>query len=69
MDFKPLEILVILLAFGIVFVLLRVFRRDTLADRKRQDIEMKRAAIIAKRKAKAEAEARAAVEGGSDTQD
>jgi uncharacterized membrane protein len=63
MNFTALEILVIILAFVIVFVLLRVFRRDTLADKKRQDIEMKRAAIIAKRKAKAEAEAREKVQG------
>lgn len=58
MNFTALEIFVIIFAFVIVFVLLRVFRRDTLADKKRQDIEMKRAAIIAKRKAAAEAEAR-----------
>lgn len=54
MSVKPLEIFVILLAFVIVFALLRVFKRDTLADKKRQDIEMKRAAIIAKRKAAAQ---------------
>ena len=56
MTVKPVEIFVILLAFVIAFVLLRVFKRDTLADKKRQDIEMKRAAIIAKRKAAAQAE-------------
>jgi positive regulator of sigma E activity len=56
MSVKPVEIFVILLAFVIAFVLLRVFKRDTLADKKRQDIEMKRAAIIAKRKAAAQAE-------------
>jgi len=56
MSVKPLEIFVIFLAFVIVFALLRVFKRDTLADKKRQDIEMKRAAIIAKRKAAARAE-------------
>ena len=54
MTIKPVEIFVILLAFVIVFVLLRVFKPDTLADKKRQDIEMKRAAIIAKRKAAAQ---------------
>jgi len=63
MSVKPLEIFVILLAFVIVFALLRVFKRDTLADRKRQDIEMKRAAIIAKRKAAAEAERAAPHDG------
>lgn len=54
MAITPVEIFVILLAFVIVFALLRVFKRDTLADKKRQDIEMKRAAIIAKRKAAAQ---------------
>jgi len=58
MEFTPLEILVVILAFVIVFFLLRLFRGDTLADKKRQEIEMKRAAIIAKRKAKAEAAAK-----------
>lgn len=62
MDFTALEIAVIIFAFIIVFFLLRVFKGDTLADKKRQDIEMKRAALIAKRKANAEAEARAAAE-------
>lgn len=63
MSVKPLEIFVILLAFVIVFVLLRVFKRDTLADKKRQDIEMKRAAIIAKRKAAAQAERETSSDG------
>lgn len=57
MQFTALEIIVIILAFLIVFVFLRVFRRDTLADRKREDIESKRAAIIAKRKAEAQEKA------------
>ena len=59
MQFSVLEIFVIIFAFAFVFVLLRVFRRDTAADKKRQDIEMRRAALIAKRKAKAQADARA----------
>ena len=63
MSVKPVEIFVILLAFVIAFVLLRVFKRDTLADKKRQDIEMKRAAIIAKRKAAAQAPDKNADEG------
>lgn len=62
MQLTVLELLVIIFAFAIVFVLLRVFRRDTMADKKRQDIEMKRAALIAKRKAKAQADARAMAE-------
>ena len=66
MNVKPLEIFVIILAFVIVFFLLRAFRGDTLADKKRRDIEMKRAAIIAKRKAKAEANIRAKVEGSDE---
>ena len=69
MEFSALDILIIVLAFVTVFVLLRVFRGDTLADKKRQDIEMKKAALIAKRKAKAEAEARAAAKDALDTQD
>jgi len=67
LQFTALELIVIASAFVIVFALLPVFRKDTLSDRKRQDIEMKRAAIIAKRKAKAEAEARAAVKGSDET--
>lgn len=57
MQITAMEILVIVLAFIIVFVLLRFFRGDTLADKKRQEIEVKRAAIIAKRKADAQAQA------------
>jgi hypothetical protein len=56
LQFTALEIVVIVLAFVIMFALLRVFRRDTMADRKRQEIEIKRAALIAKRKARARAE-------------
>ena len=57
MQFTVLEILVIIAAFLIVLALLRLFRGDTLADKKRQDIELKRAALVAKRKAAARAEA------------
>lgn len=59
LNFTALEVIVIIVAFLIVFALLRVFRRDTMADRKRQDIEIKRAALIAKRKAQAQADAKA----------
>ena len=62
MELTALDILIIVLAFVTVFVLLRVFRGETLADKKRQDIDSKKAALIAKRKTKAEAEARAAVQ-------
>lgn len=55
--FTGLEIFVIILAFVIGYFVLRTFRKDTLADRKRQEIEVKRAAIIAKRKAAAKAQA------------
>jgi hypothetical protein len=65
----PIEILVIVLAFVIVFALLRVFRKDTMADRKRQEIEMKRAALIAKRKAQAQEAAKGDAAAGSNTQD
>ena len=67
MQFTVLEIFVIIFAFAFVFVLLRVFRRDTAADKKRQDIEMKRAALIAKRKAQAQADARAMAEDTAKT--
>jgi len=67
MQFTVLEIFVIIFAFAFVFVLLRVFRRDTAADKKRQDIEMRRAALIAKRKAKAQADARAMAEDAAKT--
>lgn len=66
---KPIEILVIVLAFVIVFALLRVFRKDTMADRKRQEIEMKRAALIAKRKAQAQEAAKSDAPAGPNTQD
>ena len=66
MQLTALDILIIVLAFATVFVLLRVFRGDTLADKKRRDIEMKRAALIAKRKAKAQADARAAAEDSAE---
>ena len=66
---KPIEILVIVLAFVIVFALLRVFRKDTMADRKRQEIEMKRAALIAKRKAQAQEAAKGDTSAGPNTQD
>ena len=66
MQLTALDILIIVLAFTTVFVLLRVFRGDTLADKKRRDIEMKRAALIAKRKAKAQADARAAAENSAE---
>ncbi len=63
LNFTPREVIVILVAFSMVFVLLRVFRRDTLADKKRQDIEIKRAALIAKRKAQAQEAAKGGAEG------
>lgn len=62
MQLTAMEVLVIILAFVIVLGLLRIFRGDTLADKKRQDIEAKRAAIIAKRKAEAQAKVSRQVE-------
>ena len=62
MEFTALEVIVILLSFLIVFALLKLMRGDTLADRKREEIELKRAALISRRKAQAEAAARAKVE-------
>ena len=66
LQFTALEIVVIVLAFVIMFALLRVFRRDTMADRKRQEIEIKRAALIAKRKARARAETETETETETD---
>lgn len=62
MQFTAMEIIVIVLAFLIMFAVLRLFKGDSIADKKRQEIELKRAALVAKRKAAAEAEARAAVQ-------
>lgn len=62
MQFTALEIIVIIAAFLIMFALLRLFKGDTLADKKRQEIETKRAALIAKRKAAAAVEAKAKAE-------
>ncbi len=62
MQFTAIEIIVIVLAFLIMFAVLRLFKGDSIADKKRQEIELKRAALVAKRKAAAEAEARAAVQ-------
>lgn len=53
MDFSLLEIAVIIFAFLIVFAILRLMRGETFADKKREEIEMKRQALIAKRKAEA----------------
>lgn len=61
-SFSLMDIVLIVIAFAIMLVFLRFRKGNSMTARKREEIERKKAAMIARRKAAAESQTQAQVQ-------